>query len=147
MQSKFTIHMTTRRAFGTLAAASNGFAAALLHATDGAARALLVEQTTFPVYSFVPLEDGVLTTCKSCLSHAKNKRFASLDAAEGNRAHLGCKCTIAATASTEGEFVKMFGGIGDAIDRFVYDLRWPNQPGQASQATVGGLEMPVARER
>jgi hypothetical protein len=147
MQSKITIQVRTRWAVGKLAAAGAGLAAAFLHATDGAARALVVEQSHLTVYSFFPIEDGLLTSCKSCLSHARHKRFASLDAAEGNRAHPGCKCAIATTASTRDEFVTMFGGVGDAIERFVYDLRWPIEPASASHATVGGLEMPVARVR
>jgi hypothetical protein len=147
MQSKFAVPAITRRAFGKLAAATAGVGAAFLRATDRAAAALTIDQSSIAVYSFFPVEDGVLTTCKACLSHARHKRFASLDAAEGNRAHLGCKCAIAATTATTDEFVRMFGGVGDAIDRFVYDVRWPSEPAPAAKATVGGLEMPVARVR
>jgi hypothetical protein len=147
MQSKFAIRMMTRRAFGKSAAASAGLGAALMRATDGAASALPANQSTITVYSFFPIEDGVLTRCRACLSHARYKRFASLEAAEGNRAHPGCKCAIAATSSSTDEFARMFGGVGDEIDRFVYDLRWLNEQGPVSNVTVGGLERPVARVR
>src|SRR5215216_3029681 len=32
--------------------------------------------------------------CKACHAHAKNKRFATQDAANQGRAHLGCLCAI-----------------------------------------------------
>lgn len=61
--------------------------------------------------------------CHACHAHAKNKRFATHDAADQGRAHLGCLCAIESRRVTKQEFVKMFGKPGSPGFREVFDLR------------------------
>jgi len=60
--------------------------------------------------------------CQACHNHARNKRFATLDAVR--RAHRRCHCKIETRVVTNQEFVKMFGKPGSANFRKEFDLRW-----------------------
>jgi hypothetical protein len=48
-------------------------------------------------------------TCKSCLAHDTNSLFATAKAANGNRAHVGCNCTIVGGSLDYGTYVALFG--------------------------------------
>jgi hypothetical protein len=71
-----------------------------------------------------------MTRCRACLSHAEHKRFATREAAEANRAHPGCDCTLLITKVSADEYAHMFGGANGAVEREIFDLRrsttaWP----------------------
>lgn len=62
--------------------------------------------------------------CNSCHHHADNKLFASVTAADENRAHLGCKCEIIEGGELpEDIWVELFGP-ADAVEREHVDRRW-----------------------
>src|SRR3954451_3023983 len=132
MQSRFGIHKMSRRTFGKLAAIGTGAGATVMRAASGSGRALAAEQSSFTDYSFYPLDSGELRLCNACLSHAENKRFATRDAAEANRAHKGCNCPIFISEVSAEEYGQFFGGTGSSSDRTVYDLRWASTPQPAS---------------
>jgi hypothetical protein len=58
-----------------------------------------------PVYKLKP--NG--HTCKACATHDANTIFPSAKAANGNRAHIGCNCTIVQGTIDFGTFVALFG--------------------------------------
>jgi len=58
--------------------------------------------------------------CVACHSHAENKLFASIAAAESGRAHLGCKCLIRSEQVTQQDFDALFGA---AVERVSFDRR------------------------
>jgi hypothetical protein len=66
------------------------------------------------LYWFEP-PDGA---CNACKRHAEHRAFRSQEAADANRAHLGCHCEIVARPSHRGELVAHFPG-----NRTVYDDR------------------------
>ena len=123
MQPKNIVPTMTRRAFGKFVAMGIGAGVALTQRTTGFARAQPNDRSMVKVYSFYPMERGVITTCNACLSHAQHKRFATAAAAEENRAHPGCNCAILETSESVENVVKMFGGNGRSVDRQVYDSR------------------------
>lgn len=57
--------------------------------------------------------------CKACHSHAANKRFATREAAEQNRAHEGCLCAIESRLVSQKVFAQMFPTAGSVE----FDLR------------------------
>jgi len=114
----------TRRALGKLAAGAVVAGATLRHVIDVAARSLESEPKTFTMYAFYPMENGKLAACGACASHAENKRFATREAAEANRAHPGCNCAMLAIPMSVDIFNGMFGGGPDGGERTVYDKRW-----------------------
>lgn len=124
MRSAITTSSMTRRALGKLAAGAVVAGAALMQVIDVAARSLESEPKMFTMYAFYPIENGKLAACMACYSHAENKRFASREAAEANRAHPGCNCAMLAIQVSANVFDRMFGGSGDAVERTVYDKRW-----------------------
>ena len=123
MPSPFDIPPLSRRAFAKYIAASVAAGTALAQAAPSLAQTQPAADDTRKIYSFYPLENGVLTPCKSCLSHAQHKRFATLEAADANRAHPGCNCSILEMTEPAETYDQLFGGTGDAVDRLVYDLR------------------------
>jgi hypothetical protein len=122
MQTSFTIQSITRRTFGKIMA---GAAAALAHVTGGTAQTLPVKPTAFTVYSFYPMDQDGTPHCRACLSHAEHKRFATLEAAQSNRAHPGCDCSILMNEVSADDYARMFGGSGETPERVTFDLRWP----------------------
>ena len=58
------------------------------------------------VYGFQPPEDA----CNACKSHATHRTYKSEEAADGDRAHLGCHCEIVSRPSQRGEVVAHFPG-------------------------------------
>jgi hypothetical protein len=48
-------------------------------------------------------------TCKACEKHDANSLFPTAKAANGNRAHIGCNCTVVAGTLDYGTFVALFG--------------------------------------
>jgi hypothetical protein len=122
MQTSFTIQSIPRRTFGKIMA---GAAAAFAHVTGGTAQSLPVKRSAFTVYSFYPMDPGGIPHCRACLSHAEHKRFATLEAAQTNRAHPGCDCLIMMTEVSADDYTRMFGGSGKTVERVTFDLRWP----------------------
>src|SRR6478735_6133350 len=116
MQSRVTVPSMTRRAFGKFVAMSIGAGVALTQRTNGFARQRPNDRSMVKVYSFYPMERGVITTCNACLSHAQHKRFATAAAAEENRAHPGCNCAIFEAPESVENVVRMFGGTGKSVD-------------------------------
>jgi hypothetical protein len=123
MQSKNSVPSMTRRAFGKFVAMSIGAGVAFTQRTNGFTRQRPNDRSAVKIYSFYPMERGVITTCNACLSHAQHKRFATAAAAEENRAHPGCNCAILETSESVENFVRMFGGTGRSVERQVFDLR------------------------
>ncbi|MGE5272901.1 MAG: hypothetical protein ACM3QU_03895 [Verrucomicrobiota bacterium] len=48
-------------------------------------------------------------TCRACLSHDAASLFPTAKAANGNRAHVGCNCTVVQGSIDYGTFVALFG--------------------------------------
>lgn len=115
----------TRRAFGRFVAAGVGAGISLTRFSAGSARSRRADKTSLKIYAFYPKEDGVMTDCKACQNHAKYKRFATLEAARGNRAHPGCRCAILMVPASKENYLKIFGGTIETVDRLIFDLRWP----------------------
>ena len=61
--------------------------------------------------------------CKACHNHAENKRFATHEAAEQNRAHPGCLCAIESRLVSQKVFAQMFGTPGSPGFSEEFDLR------------------------
>lgn len=57
-------------------------------------------------------------TCGACKGHAANRFYRTMEAADGDRAHLGCNCAIV-TQRIKRRLFKRFFKEGD-----VFDLRW-----------------------
>ena len=87
-------------------------------AVPEAARGALPAAKTQAVYKLVP--NG--HTCRACLKHDVNKVFPTAKAANGNRAHVGCNCTIVAGVLDYGTYVALFGN-PKHIESYRADLR------------------------
>jgi hypothetical protein len=94
---------------------SSGAAAAGALAIPAVANAKPKEQS---IFKLVP-NGG---TCKACLSHATASLFPTAKAAAGNRAHVGCNCTVVRGSIDYGTFVALFGDPRD-VRSYRADLR------------------------
>lgn len=61
-------------------------------------------------------------TCKACQKHDTNSLFPSAKAANGNRAHVGCNCSIVEGSMDYGTFVALFGN-PKRLESYRADLR------------------------
>lgn len=73
---------------------------------------------TRPVFKLVP--NGA--TCRSCLKHDRASLFPTAKAGNGNRAHIGCNCTLVQGSIDYGTFVALFGDPND-LRSYRADLR------------------------
>jgi hypothetical protein len=121
----------TRRTFSKVVASGFGVGAAFVHARIGSARTLSMG-SSLVVYGFYPIEDGEYTTCKACLAHADNKKFATREAAEAHRAHPGCRCSIMMSTVSKDEYIDLFGDPTTGNAKIVSDRRWSLAPQPAS---------------
>jgi hypothetical protein len=103
----------TRRRFVVTGAAALGSAAVPALARGGLAAA-----KTQPIYKLV--RNG--PTCHACLHHDLNSLFPTRKAANGNRAHVGCNCTIVEGRIDFGTYVALFGN-PERIESYRADLR------------------------
>src|SRR5712691_7870751 len=71
-----------------------------------------------PVFKLVP--NG--HTCKACGKHDPNSIFPTAKAANGNRAHIGCNCTVVKGTMDYGTFVALFGN-PKQLESYRADLR------------------------
>ncbi len=71
-----------------------------------------------PVFKLVP--NG--HTCKACGKHDANSIFPTAKAANGNRAHIGCNCTVVKGTMDYGTFVALFGN-PKQLESYRADLR------------------------
>lgn len=63
-------------------------------------------------------------SCNTCHKHGSNKLFPSAEAANANRAHLGCKCTVVEGGELPADvWAELFGPV-DAVERQQVDRRW-----------------------
>jgi hypothetical protein len=110
--------LVSRRSFVLRVIASAGaLGSALL--TRGAFAA----PATLPVFRLVAC-DGC-AACNACRRHAEYKRFASVKAADANRAHAGCNCGIAGdTPLPRHTWTALFGPT-TRPHRLVVDRRRP----------------------
>jgi hypothetical protein len=123
METQFSINSMTRRTFSKVLGLGLGAGATLSRFRSGSAAPLAEAEAKVMIYAFYPIEHGAATHCKACLAHAANKRFATRGAAESNRAHAGCQCSIIMTSVTQTEYQELFGGVASGVDP-VADLRW-----------------------
>jgi hypothetical protein len=73
---------------------------------------------TQPVFKLVP--NGA--TCHACMRHDIASLFPTAKAANGNRAHIGCNCTVVQGSIDHGTFVALFGDPNE-LRSFRADLR------------------------
>jgi hypothetical protein len=98
-------------------ASAGGFGGALL------ARGAFATPATLPVFRLVACDS--CAACNACRLHAENKRFASVKAADANRAHEGCNCGIANdTPLPRRTWIALFGP-ANKPHRLVVDQRRP----------------------
>ena len=71
-----------------------------------------------PVYKLV--RNG--HTCKACAKHDASSLFPTAKAANGNRAHVGCNCTVVTGLMDYGTFVALFGN-PKKLESYRADLR------------------------
>ncbi|MEA2526204.1 MAG: hypothetical protein QOF73_3431 [Thermomicrobiales bacterium] len=96
-------------------ASAAGFAGALL------ARGAFAAPATLPAFRLVACDR--CAACQACRRHAENKLFASVKAADANRAHPGCNCGIAkASPLPRRTWLALFGP-PDRPRRLVVDRR------------------------
>jgi hypothetical protein len=62
-------------------------------------------------------------SCRACKSHALNRIYSSEQAADNNRAHLGCNCRIVEEKIGWQNYLKAFWPTS-RVGRTVYDRRW-----------------------
>jgi hypothetical protein len=112
----------TRRA---LLARGGALAAAVL-ATPRLAFAAPGAATTAKVYKLTPCGLGQTSpcSCRACIAHDANSLFPSEKAADGNRAHIGCDCSILEGTLHNGTYVALFGN-SDHLRNYRADLRSP----------------------
>lgn len=60
--------------------------------------------------------------CNACRNHARNKVFATREAADSTRAHTNCNCRVIKTSVSAKTYTRFFGSV-DKPDRDVVDLR------------------------
>lgn len=75
------------------------------------------------------------SSCRACKSHAVNRMYSSVQAADDNRAHPGCNCRVVEERISWQNYVKAFwhdsrGGI------IVYDRRWGWPPPSPSELNL-----------
>ena len=88
-------------------------------AVPGTVRAAASPQTKQqPVFQLVASGH----VCKACRKHDSNSLFPTAKAASGNRAHVGCNCTIAEGTIDFGTFVALFGN-PKKLESYRADLR------------------------
>jgi len=63
--------------------------------------------------------------CNACFYHDTNSLFPTAKAANGNRAHIGCNCTIVKGSLHYGTYVALFGA-PDRLVSYRADLRQPS---------------------
>ncbi len=62
--------------------------------------------------------------CNACHAHGENKLFPTAEAADANRAHLGCKCQVVEGGQLpESTWMTLFGA-PDNVERDQVDRRW-----------------------
>jgi hypothetical protein len=61
--------------------------------------------------------------CAACHAHARNKLFATREAADVNRAHPRCRCLVAEMALPAEQWAALFGP-PDGVTRVAVDRRW-----------------------
>lgn len=106
----------TRRALVLRGGASTAGVAGSLIARD-----TLAAPATQPVFRLVACDS--CAACQACVRHAENKLFASVKAADANRAHAGCNCGIANdTPLPRRTWIRLFGPVKHP-DRLVVDRR------------------------
>jgi hypothetical protein len=71
-----------------------------------------------PVFKLVP--NG--HTCNACQKHDTNSLFPTAKAANGNRAHIGCNCSVVEGTMDYGTFVALFGN-PKRLESYRADLR------------------------
>jgi hypothetical protein len=71
-----------------------------------------------PVFKLVP--NG--HTCKACEKHDTSSLFPTAKAANGNRAHVGCNCSVVEGTMDYGTFVALFGN-PKKLESYRADLR------------------------
>ncbi len=110
---------TALGAFGALAALTLGFP----RLADASSR--------LPVWRLDPVHRqgpgayaARCTGCRACRRHARNKVFATREAAISGRAHANCHCVVVRTSLRATTHGRLFGPV-DARDRDVVDRRWP----------------------
>ena len=62
--------------------------------------------------------------CNSCHHHADNKLFPSMEAADLNRAHVGCKCLVVDGGQLPAATWEALFGAQDNVERQQVDRRW-----------------------
>jgi hypothetical protein len=98
--------------------------AALAGALALPARALAAATSTTTVYK---LDTGCghgSCACTACFYHASYSLFPTEKAANGNRAHIGCNCTIRAESLDSNTYVALFGD-PSLFRAYRVDTRWP----------------------
>jgi hypothetical protein len=62
--------------------------------------------------------------CNACFYCDSNSLFPTRKAADGNRAHIGCNCTIVEGSLHYGTYVALFGKPKELV-AYKVDRRWP----------------------
>lgn len=122
----------SRRSFLTRAGAIAGAIAATgVGSVSPATAQRKKRKAKLPVYQLVAKEphyhcapgDSSCRGCRACRRHAKNKLFASAEAANTHRAHVGCRCGIVeARKLPRRKWRRLFGPPSDPT-RVSVDLR------------------------
>jgi len=77
---------------------------------------------TAAVYKLVTGCGHGACACNACFHHDRNSLFPTAKAADGNRAHTGCNCTIVRGSLHYGTYVALFGEPKN-LRRYRVDLR------------------------
>ena len=76
-------------------------------------------------------------SCAACQRHARNKLFATWEAAESRRAHPNCRCAIRSVSVPSAGFARMFGAPKAPTFRAEFDIRWSVQNRDSSAGGDG----------
>jgi hypothetical protein len=89
----------------------------------------LAATKTHDLYKLTPCPPGKTSgkpcSCHACVVHDANSLFPSSKAADGNRAHINCNCSIVKGTLDFGTYVALFGNPGH-LRSYRADLRSRN---------------------
>jgi hypothetical protein len=92
------------------------------------------------------LETTDQCSCAACRNHAANKLFATRAAAEHCRAHAGCRCVVARSASIgKDRWLALFGPASE-LHRTSVDRRWASSR-RILKGASDGVTTPAALDQ
>lgn len=145
-----TDHTVSRRAFFGQAAAATaaaGVGVALMTSPAGAAPSTVETFALDPVGGGSSCRGGTgrgtCAACTACRQHAANKVFRTLEAADQNRAHRGCRCEVVPSDAVDTDVAAAVFVNGDVADKRDPSTGGLLAPGSGVTVPVMAATLPV----